>query len=74
MNPKSCTIVIYTQNGALQFEVLMTINDFEDRLASAIEQGTVVLDLADGGRLVLSPINVVAVEICRHDAATDGEQ
>lgn len=63
MNPKTCTITIYTQSGVLQFEVLMTADDFENRLAAAIEQGTVVLDLVDGGRLVLSPINIVAVEI-----------
>lgn len=72
MNPKTCTITIYTQSGALQFDVLMTADDFENRLAAAIEQGTVVLDLADGNKLVLSPINVVAVEIGRNDDGAPG--
>lgn len=63
-----CTVLVYTQNGGIQFDVVVTANDFQDRIADALEQGTVVLELADGGKLVLCAINVVAIEI--HEAVT----
>lgn len=63
MNADTCGIVIYTQNGAIPFEVEVTISDFQERLAEALEQGTVMLSLADGGKLVLCAINVVAIEV-----------
>lgn len=63
MNADTCGIVIYTQNGAIPFEVEVITNDFQERLAEALEQGTVMLNLADGGKLVLCAINVVAIEV-----------
>lgn len=63
MNADTCGIVIYTQNGAIPFEVEVTTSDFQERLAEALEQGTVMLSLADGGKLVLCAINVVAIEV-----------
>lgn len=63
MDTDTCGVVIYTQNGAIPFEVEITTNDFHERLAEALEQGTVILNLADGGKLVLCAINVVAIEI-----------
>ena len=63
MNADTCGIVIYTQYGAIPFEVEVTTNDFQERLAEALEQGTVMLNLADGGKLVLCAINVVAIEV-----------
>lgn len=64
----TCGVVVYTQNGAIPFEVEITTNDFEERLASALEKGTVLLNLADGGKLVLCAINVVAIEVREIDA------
>lgn len=63
MNADICGIVVYTQNGAIPFEVEVTTSDFQERLAEALEQGTVMLNLADGGKLVLCAINVVAIEV-----------
>lgn len=61
-----CTVLVYTQNGAIPFDVVVAANDFQDRVAQALEEGTVILELADGGKLVLCAINVVAIEI--HEA------
>lgn len=58
-----CTVLVYTQSGAIPFEVVVAANDFQDRIAQALEEGTVILELADGGKLVLCAINVVAIEI-----------
>ena len=63
MKADTCEVVIYTQSGALSFEVLASTNDFEERLAAALEQGTVLLDTVDGSKLVLCAINVVAIEV-----------
>lgn len=63
MKVDTCEVVIYTQSGALSFEVIASTNDFEERLASALEQGTVLLDTVDGSKLVLCAINVVAIEV-----------
>ncbi len=64
MNANTCGLIVYTQNGAIPFEVIKSTEDFEDRVAQALEQGTVLLNLADGGQIVLCAINVVAIEIC----------
>ena len=64
MNENTCEIIVYTQNGALSFDVVATCEDFEDRLAASLEEGTVLLDTADENKLVLCAINVVAIEIC----------
>ena len=63
MRADICEVIIYTQSGALSFDVLASGNDFEERLAGALEQGTVLLDTADGSKLVLCAINVVAIEV-----------
>lgn len=69
MRADVCEVIIYTQSGALSFEVLSSGNDFEERLAGALEQGTVLLDTVDGSKLVLCAINVVAIEVREVDAA-----
>ena len=69
MRADVCEVIIYTQSGALSFEVLASGNDFEERLAGALEQGTVLLDTVDGSKLVLCAINVVAIEVREVDAA-----
>ena len=61
---KTRTILVYTQNGAIPFQVKAPMEDFTERLGRALEQGTVVLETAQGGTLLLSAINVVAIEIC----------
>lgn len=63
MNPETCTVTVYTQTGAISFEVAVTADDFSARLASALDNGSVILDTADGTKLVINAINVVAVEI-----------
>lgn len=65
---KVCELIIYTANAALSFNVVATSSDFQERLASALEEGTVVLDTTEGSRLVLNAINVVAIEV--HKAET----
>jgi len=61
-----CEVIIYTSNAALSFNVEATTTDFQERLANALEEGTVILDTIEGSKLVLNAINVVAIDI--HDA------
>lgn len=63
MSDDVCEIVVYTQSGAVTFEVKATADNFEDRVAEALEQGTVILELAAGGKVILCAINVVAIEV-----------
>lgn len=67
MGADVCELVVYTQNGAVTFQVKATADNFEDRVAEALEEGTVILELVDGGKIILCAINVVAIEV--HAAA-----
>lgn len=58
-----CEVIIYTSNAALSFNVEATTTDFQERLASALEEGTVILDTVEGTKLILNAINVVAIEV-----------
>lgn len=69
MRADTCEVIIYTQSGAISFVALALGNDFEERLAAALEQGTVLLDTAEGSKLVLCAINVVAIEVREIGAA-----
>ena len=69
MKADTLDLVIYTNTAALEFTVFVTINDFQERLAEALENGTVVLDTTDGTKLVLNAINVAAIEIHEPAAA-----
>lgn len=60
---KTCEIVVYTSNGAMSFDVVATTDDFQERLANALEEGTVMLDTVEGSKLILNAINVVAIEV-----------
>ena len=60
---KTVTLDIYTPNNILTFEVVATISKFEEVVADALEKGTAALTLADGGYLILSGMNYVAIEI-----------
>lgn len=63
MRADTCEVIIYTQSSALSFEVAASGADFGERLAEALEQGTVLLDTVDGSKLVLCAVNVVAIEV-----------
>lgn len=63
MKADTCEVIVYTHSAALSFEVVVSSNDFEERLANALEQGTVLLDTVDGSKLVLCAINVIAIEV-----------
>ncbi len=60
---KVCEVIIYTSNAALSFNVAATTDDFQGRLAAALEEGTVLLDTIEGSKLILNAINVVAIEV-----------
>jgi hypothetical protein len=71
---KVCEIVIYTTGGALTFDVVPTVDNFQEVLSNALEEGTVVVDTVEGSQLVLNAVNVVAIEIkdvCEKEIAED---
>jgi len=59
----SVTVVIYTTGGVLEFDVRVTVPNFADTLADAIDDGSVVLDMVDGNKLIINPINAVVVGV-----------
>ena len=63
MENKFCELTVYTMAAALEFTVYATTDDFQERLAEALEIGTVILDTIEGTKLILNAINVVAIEI-----------
>lgn len=65
-------MVIYTCNAVLSFNVKSTTPNFQERLAQALEEGTVVLDTAEETKLILNAINVVAIEV--HEAVYSGDE
>ena len=67
-----CELVIYTCNAVLSFNVKSTTPNFQERLAQALEEGTVVLDTAEETKLILNAINVVAIEV--HEAVYSGDE
>ncbi len=58
-----CELIVYSNTAAIPYLVEVTIEDFQERLAKALEDGTVVLDTVEGSKLILNAINVVAIEI-----------
>ena len=67
-----CELVIYTSNAVLSFDVKATTPNFQERLAQALEEGTVILDTAEEMKLILNAINVVAIEV--HEAVYSGDE
>lgn len=67
MTADTCGIIVYTHSGVIPFEVVVTTDNFQEKVAAALEEGTVLLNLADGGQLILCAINVVAIEVCDID-------
>lgn len=70
---KTCEIIIYTSGGALSFEVIETVDNFRERLASFLEEGTVALDTVEGSQLIINSVNVVAVEIRNDEESERGD-
>ena len=58
-----CEIVVYTDNSVLTFDVKVTCSDFVSKVSAAFEEGVVVLDTAEDTQVVISALNVVAIEI-----------
>lgn len=58
-----CEIVVYTNNSVLTFDVKVTCSDFVSRVSAAFEEGVVVLDTTEETQVVISALNVVAIEI-----------
>jgi hypothetical protein len=58
-----CEVIIYTGQAAVSFYVEATTANFQERLAAALEEGTVMLDTVEGSKLMLNAINVVAIEV-----------
>jgi len=69
-----CEVIIYTSQAAYSFYVEATTTDFQERLAAALEEGTVLLDTVDGTKLILNAINVVAIEVHAAAEYTDEKQ
>lgn len=64
MEQREYKLVIYTQQGTFDINVVSEKEHFEQAVAQALDQaGTVMLNLADGGTLVLSAINTVAIAV-----------
>lgn len=63
MTSDICGITVYTMAAAFEFTVFATTEDFQERLAEALENGTVMLDTTEGTKLILNAINVVAIEV-----------
>lgn len=76
MEQREYKLVIYTQQGTFDMVVVSDAEHFEQAVAQALDQaGTVMLNLADGGTLVLSAINTVAIVVyeCDEESATGDE-
>lgn len=57
-------ITIYTSGGAVEYIVPATCESFDSRMASALANGDILLlDTVEGGKLVLNPLQSVAIEI-----------
>lgn len=78
MEQREYKLVIYTQQGTFDMVVVSSAEHFEQAVAQALDQaGTVMLNIADGGTLVLSAINTVAIAVYdssnENDADDNGE-
>ena len=60
---QTVTLVIYTTENILTFDVVATTPDFGNKITEALDAGALALTLADGGTLIISDINYVAIEI-----------
>ena len=68
MEQREYKLVIYTQQGTFDMNVVSEKENFDVMIAEALDQaGTVLLNLADGGSLVLTAINTVAIVVYERD-------
>ena len=59
-------LILYTQQGAVPLDVVSDTDSFDVAIASALDEaGTILLNLADGGTLILTAINTVAIAVYR---------
>lgn len=69
---KTYLITIYTSGGAVEYIVPATCENFDSRMASALANGDILLlDTIDGGKLMLNPLQSVAIEIAEVSASAD---
>ena len=68
----TCELTIYTASAALSYEVVASGDDFQDKLAAALGEGTVILETVEGSELILNAVNVVAIEV--HAVVNNGEK
>lgn len=76
MEQREYKLVIYTQQGTFDINVVSEKEHFDVVIAEALDQaGTVLLNLADGGSLVLTAINTVAIAVyeCDEEDAVNSE-
>lgn len=57
------TLTIYTQGGAIDYQISATTPNFKDDLITALEGGCVTVDTLEGGTLLINPLQAVAIEI-----------
>lgn len=58
-----CEVILYTESGALSFMAKATCEEFAARVTEAFENGVVVLETIEGSQLIVSTLNVVAIEV-----------
>lgn len=66
-------IQTYTTQGAVLCNTVLVpeaVKDFPQMICDALEEGCALLDLVVGGKLILNPLNAVAVEIGEQREAT----
>ena len=75
-NERSVNVVdiqTYTTQGAVLCNTVLVPNavkDFPQMICDALEAGSVLLDLVVGGKLILNPLNAIAIEIGEQREAT----
>lgn len=57
------TLTVYTQNGAINYQVRASTPNFKDDLLAALERGATIVDTVDGSTLIINPLQATAIEI-----------
>ena len=58
------TIVIYTANSVMEFDVRYEGLDLAEKINEAIDNGMIMLETVKGNKLIINPLDIVAIEIC----------
>ena len=56
-------ITIYTNGGAINYQLIETTANFKKDLIAALEAGSVTVDTIDGASLIINPLTAAAIEI-----------